>query len=101
MEPEIASPRSLEELQREAAELDVKLKQLELKQKQQEAEQKSGRIYRLIRNPGIMAAVIAAGIPALVAIATAIGSWIISRDQQEADAIRYEQETKKRYSWEQ
>jgi hypothetical protein len=90
-----APQKSLSELQREAAELDIKLKQLELEQKERESKEKSGFLYRSIRNPVIITALITVGIPALVALATAINAYISTSQQRAADDIRYRQETNK------
>jgi hypothetical protein len=52
-------------------------------------------LYRFIRNPAIITALITVGIPALVALAAAINSSISAKQQRNADDSRYEQETKK------
>jgi hypothetical protein len=84
MEPPSEPPRSLEELQHDAAELDVKLKQLEL-------QQKSRLGYGLIWNPVFVTAVVTI----LVTLATGISSCIVTTQQRTADDTRYKQETKK------
>jgi hypothetical protein len=90
-----APQKSLSELQREAVELDVKLKQLDLEQKEREFTEKSGFLYRFIRNPAIITALITVGIPALVALATVINGSISAKQQRNADDIKYGQETNK------